>query len=210
MKFYEDRMVLWPSTTKPRGSRFSGSSVHVSAIRPQTVRAYGEIPHRLSWKKWFGLGGEPIGWIATQVHACGRAPTVLASLARNTRPTSPPKRRHRTSCVRQNTPAGFWLYAKMSRPSPRLRRRFRRAPPRARRGRAACGVPQLATKHDGNAQPNAAHDAFFCVRQRRASALVSSREYALPARDVFMGIRHAFSSALRREKRHLARAFYQH
>jgi hypothetical protein len=34
---------------------------------------------------------------------------------------------------RQNPPARFWLYAKI-------------APPRARRGRAACGVPQLARR----------------------------------------------------------------
>jgi hypothetical protein len=59
-------------TSIPHRSRFSSASAPVSAIQPASVSACGEIPYRLSWKKWFGLGGEPSGWHATQVRACGR------------------------------------------------------------------------------------------------------------------------------------------
>jgi hypothetical protein len=49
-----------------------------------TVLVCGVLPHRLSWKKRFGLGGEPGGWLATQVRASGArfASTGLAGVTK--------------------------------------------------------------------------------------------------------------------------------
>jgi hypothetical protein len=62
---------------QPARCRFPVSHVRRKGFRTRrfAVRVCGVLPYRLAWKKWFGLGGggEPGGWHATQVHACGVA-----------------------------------------------------------------------------------------------------------------------------------------